>query len=53
MLGWYAISLKCLWQYTHGYQMIHAWDHFDYTNDVQWWKSQGWPLVKVIMFVVL
>lgn len=31
--------------------MIHAWDHFDYTNDVQWWKSQGYPLVKVIMLV--
>ena len=27
--------------------MIHAWDHFDYTNDVAWWKDQGWPLVKV------
>ncbi|KAI0782786.1 glycoside hydrolase family 95 protein [Abortiporus biennis] len=26
--------------------MMHAWDHFDYTNDVQWWKTQGWPLIK-------
>lgn len=26
---------------------MHAWDHFDYTNDVEWWKTQGWPLVKV------
>ncbi|KAF8523416.1 glycoside hydrolase family 95 protein [Gautieria morchelliformis] len=26
--------------------MIHAWDHFDYTNDVTWWKAQGWPLLK-------
>lgn len=27
--------------------MDHVWDHFDYTNDLDWWKSQGWPLVKV------
>lgn len=26
---------------------IHAWDHFDHTNDVNWWKTQGWPLVKI------
>lgn len=28
-------------------QMIHVWDHFDYTNDVDWWKAQGYPLLKV------
>ncbi|TFK47366.1 glycoside hydrolase family 95 protein [Heliocybe sulcata] len=28
------------------WMMIHVWDHFDYTNDVQWWRSQGWPLLK-------
>lgn len=28
-------------------QMIHVWDHFDYTNDVEWFKTQGWPLLKV------
>ncbi|TDL22531.1 glycoside hydrolase family 95 protein [Rickenella mellea] len=28
------------------WMMMHAWDHFDYTNDVAWWKSQGYPLVK-------
>ena len=27
--------------------MVHVWDHFDYSGDVQWWKSQGWPLLKV------
>ncbi|KAF8234486.1 glycoside hydrolase family 95 protein [Tricholoma matsutake] len=26
--------------------MIHVWDHFDHTNDVAWWKAQGWPLLK-------
>ncbi|KAF8811090.1 glycoside hydrolase family 95 protein [Phlegmacium glaucopus] len=25
---------------------LHVWDHFDHTNDVDWWKAQGWPLVK-------
>jgi hypothetical protein len=33
-----------------GPQMIHVWDHFDHTNDVTWWKSQGWPLIKVLNF---
>ncbi|KDR70259.1 hypothetical protein GALMADRAFT_230242 [Galerina marginata CBS 339.88] len=28
------------------WMMFHVWDHFDHTNDVAWWKSQGWPLVK-------
>jgi len=28
-------------------QMLHVWDHFDYTNDVAWFKETGWPLLKV------
>jgi alpha-L-fucosidase 2 len=28
------------------WMMFHVWDHFDTTNDVAWWKAQGWPLVK-------
>lgn len=28
------------------WMMLHVWDHFDYTNDVAWWKAQGWPLIK-------
>ncbi|KDQ10794.1 glycoside hydrolase family 95 protein [Botryobasidium botryosum FD-172 SS1] len=28
------------------WMMIHVWDHFDHTNDVVWWKAQGWPLLK-------
>ncbi|KAG8859248.1 hypothetical protein FRB91_008615 [Serendipita sp. 411] len=26
--------------------MTHAWDHFDYTGDVQWLRKQGYPLLK-------
>ncbi|OJA17722.1 hypothetical protein AZE42_04789 [Rhizopogon vesiculosus] len=33
---------------SNAWMMIHAWDHFDYTNDVDWWKTQGWPLVKSV-----
>ncbi|KIJ60761.1 glycoside hydrolase family 95 protein [Hydnomerulius pinastri MD-312] len=33
---------------SNAWMMIHAWDHFDYTNDVTWWKAQGWPLVKAV-----
>ena len=30
-------------------QMFHVWDHFDFTQDREWFKSQGWPLLKVRM----
>ncbi|KAG1768876.1 glycoside hydrolase family 95 protein [Suillus placidus] len=33
---------------SNAWMMIHAWDHFDHTNDVRWWKTQGWPLVKSV-----
>ncbi|KAI0827198.1 Six-hairpin glycosidase-like protein [Trametes gibbosa] len=26
--------------------MFHVWDHFDFTQDVNWFKAQGWPLLK-------
>ena len=28
-------------------QMVHVWDHFDFTQDTDWFKAQGWPLLKV------
>ncbi|KAF8664131.1 hypothetical protein AX16_000821 [Volvariella volvacea WC 439] len=31
------------------WMMLHVWDHFDYTNDVAWWKEQGWPLLKGVV----
>ncbi|KIY52195.1 glycoside hydrolase family 95 protein [Fistulina hepatica ATCC 64428] len=34
------------WADYPGLSMVHAWDHFDYTNDVDWWQAQGWPLLK-------
>ncbi|KAF7369037.1 Glycoside hydrolase family 95 protein [Mycena venus] len=30
------------------WMMLHVWDHFDYTNDIAWWKAQGWPLIKAV-----
>lgn len=32
--------------------MIHVWDHFDFTLDQAWFQSQGWPLLKVTLFVL-
>jgi alpha-L-fucosidase 2 len=26
--------------------MIHVWDHFDYTGDLDWLRRQGYPLLK-------
>ncbi|CAE6534742.1 unnamed protein product [Rhizoctonia solani] len=28
------------------WMMVHVYDHFDYTNDVVWWRTRGWPLIK-------
>ncbi|KAL0958845.1 hypothetical protein HGRIS_014164 [Hohenbuehelia grisea] len=28
------------------WMMFHVWDHFEFTNDVTWWRTQGWPLIK-------
>ncbi|KAF8315453.1 hypothetical protein DL93DRAFT_2166815 [Clavulina sp. PMI_390] len=33
---------------SNAWMAVHIWDHFDYTHDVSWWKSQGWPLLKGI-----
>uniref|UniRef100_D8QJY6 Glycoside hydrolase family 95 protein n=1 Tax=Schizophyllum commune (strain H4-8 / FGSC 9210) TaxID=578458 RepID=D8QJY6_SCHCM len=30
----------------NAWMMMHVWDHFEYTNDVDWWKAQGYPLLK-------
>ncbi|KXN85657.1 putative alpha-fucosidase A [Leucoagaricus sp. SymC.cos] len=31
---------------SNAWMMSHVWDHFDYTNDLPWWRSTGWPLLK-------
>ncbi|CCM03449.1 uncharacterized protein FIBRA_05582 [Fibroporia radiculosa] len=30
------------------WMMIHVWDHFDYTNNITWFREQGWPLLKSV-----
>ncbi|KXN85658.1 putative alpha-fucosidase A [Leucoagaricus sp. SymC.cos] len=30
----------------NAWMMLHVWDHFDYTNDVAWFKAVGWPLLR-------
>lgn len=30
------------------WMMQHVWDHFDYTQDVDWFRKQGYPLMKGI-----
>ncbi|GAW06942.1 glycoside hydrolase family 95 protein [Lentinula edodes] len=30
------------------WMMLHVWDRFDYSNDVDWWIAQGWPLLKSV-----
>ncbi|KAH9855593.1 glycoside hydrolase family 95 protein [Lenzites betulinus] len=31
---------------SNAWMMFHVWDHFDFTLDVDWFKAQGWPLLK-------
>ncbi|EJD54534.1 glycoside hydrolase family 95 protein [Auricularia subglabra TFB-10046 SS5] len=28
------------------WMMLHVWDHFDFTGDLNWFRSQGWSLLK-------
>ncbi|CEJ54209.1 hypothetical protein PMG11_00529 [Penicillium brasilianum] len=30
------------------WMMQHAWDHYDYSRDIQWLRKQGWPMLKGI-----
>ncbi|KAJ5689656.1 Six-hairpin glycosidase-like protein [Penicillium macrosclerotiorum] len=29
-----------------GWMMQHVWDHYDYSRDEEWFKQQGWPILK-------
>lgn len=31
---------------TNAWMALHVWDHFDYSQDVEWYKSMGYPLLK-------
>ncbi|TFK91898.1 glycoside hydrolase family 95 protein [Polyporus arcularius HHB13444] len=31
---------------SNAWMMFHVWDHFDFTQDTEWFQSQGWPLLK-------
>ncbi|KAI0763991.1 glycoside hydrolase family 95 protein [Trametes elegans] len=31
---------------SNAWMMFHVWDHFDFTQDADWFKAQGWPLLK-------
>ncbi|KAI8968762.1 glycoside hydrolase family 95 protein [Trametes punicea] len=33
---------------SNAWMMIHVWDHFDFTQDADWFKAQGWPLLKSV-----
>ncbi|OSD05704.1 glycoside hydrolase family 95 protein [Trametes coccinea BRFM310] len=33
---------------SNAWMMIHVWDHFDFTQDTEWFKAQGWPLLKSV-----
>ena len=41
------LSSRTVTQISVAIKMLHAWDHFDYTHDLAWFKAQGWPLLKV------
>ncbi len=48
MHGWWVPGISpCERTFRLRSQMVHVWDHFDYTQDIAWWRAQGWPLLKV------
>jgi len=47
MKTWYQNSAEFAdYPEANAWMMFHVWDHFDHTNDVAWWRQQGWPLLK-------
>lgn len=39
---WFDQPIEAAWM------MQHVWDHFDYSQDVAWLKSSGYPMLKAI-----
>ncbi|KAI0330116.1 hypothetical protein GY45DRAFT_1251576 [Cubamyces sp. BRFM 1775] len=31
---------------SNAWMMVHVWDHYDFTHDVEWFQAQGYPLLK-------
>jgi alpha-L-fucosidase 2 len=42
-------AVRSDWHFTseaNVWMMIHAYDRLSFTNDLTWWRRQGWPLLK-------
>ncbi|KAF9465864.1 glycoside hydrolase family 95 protein [Collybia nuda] len=48
MKAWENSALWANYPEANVWMMMHVWDHFDYNNDIAWWKAQGWPLIKAV-----
>ena len=34
------------WPLSSGWFMRHVWEYYEYTQDAEWLRTRGWPLVK-------
>lgn len=31
---------------TNAWMSLHVWDHFDYSQDIEWYQTVGYPILK-------
>ncbi|CAI6092029.1 unnamed protein product [Clonostachys chloroleuca] len=49
VFGFTAMKMDAVWAFypaAPAWMMQHVWDNFEYTQDVEWFKKQGYPLIK-------
>jgi alpha-L-fucosidase 2 len=39
-------AVFAFWPLSSGWFMRHVWEYYEYTQDVEWLRTRGWPLVK-------
>ena len=39
-------AVFAFWPLSSGWFVRHVWEYYEYTQDVEWLRTRGWPLVK-------
>ena len=39
-------AVWAFWQMSSGWLIRHVWEYFEYTRDVSWLRSDGWPVIR-------
>lgn len=36
----------CFWPVSSGWFIRHIWEYYEYTQDLEWLRDEGWPVIK-------